>query len=188
MGLSEKTVKVLKSSVPVLESCGLEITGRMYRKMMTENPELKGQFNMSHLAHVVDNNLGPDSSFQAISLAQAVLAYAANCDNLGALGPAVERMAEKHVSFCVSSATFKCNTSSSPSRPTCNFRSLPPPPQVTAEQYDIVGKNLLWSIKEQLGDNATDEVLTVLYTVYVDTKLAPSGFFASVCLLSAKGD
>ena len=124
MSLSESTVKVLKASVPLLESHGLEITGRMYSKMMAEEPQLKGQFNMSHLVHVTNNNLGPDSSLQvnalcavvlklvhhhgvaciamqAISLAQAVLAYAENCDNLGALGPAIESMAEKHAAFCV---------------------------------------------------------------------------------------
>ncbi len=64
MGLSENTIKILKASVPLLESSGLEITGRMYSRMIPANPQLKSQFNMSHLRHVTDNNVGPESSLQ----------------------------------------------------------------------------------------------------------------------------
>ena len=64
MGLSDKTIKILKASVPLLEASGLEITGRMYSRMIPGNPELKGQFNLSHLRHVTDNNVGPESSLQ----------------------------------------------------------------------------------------------------------------------------
>ena len=63
-------------------------------------------------------------------MAQAVIAYAANCDNLGALGDAVELITEKHVSL-----------------------------HIQPEQYLIVGKCLLKAIKEILGDIATEEIL-----------------------------
>ena len=59
-----------------------------------------------------------------------MIAYAANCDNLGALGDAVELITEKHVSL-----------------------------HIQPEQYLIVGKCLLKAIKEILGDIATEEIL-----------------------------
>ncbi|MEQ1790329.1 MAG: NO-inducible flavohemoprotein, partial [Rickettsiales bacterium] len=57
-------------------------------------------------------------------------AYAANIDNLEVLGGAVELIAHKHASL-----------------------------QIKPEHYPIVGENLLASIKEVLGDGATDEVI-----------------------------
>jgi nitric oxide dioxygenase len=44
---------------------------------------------------------GGSPSLQAQALANAVYAYAANIDNLGALGDAVAMMVHKHVSFDV---------------------------------------------------------------------------------------
>lgn len=63
-------------------------------------------------------------------MANAVCAYAANCDNLGALSEAVARIAHKHVSLYI----------------------LP-------EHYPIVGECILKAIKEVLGDAATDEIM-----------------------------
>lgn len=59
-----------------------------------------------------------------------MFAYAANVDNLGALGGAVAKMAHKHVSF-----------------------------DVQPEHYAIVGECLLQAMKDVLGDAATDDVM-----------------------------
>jgi len=67
---------------------------------------------------------------QQRALAGAIAAYAANIDNLDVLGGAVELIAHKHASL-----------------------------QIKPEHYPIVGENLLESIKEVLGDGATDEVI-----------------------------
>ena len=67
---------------------------------------------------------------QQRALAGAIAAYAANIDNLDVLGGAVELIAHKHASL-----------------------------QIKPEHYPIVGENLLASIKEVLGDGATDEVI-----------------------------
>lgn len=74
---------------------------------------------------------------QPRSLASAVYAYAANIDNLSVLGSAVNRIAHKHASL-----------------------------NIQAEQYPIVGENLLASIKEVLGDAATDEILSAWAVAY----------------------
>jgi len=70
-------------------------------------------------------------------LAAAICAYAANIDNLSALGEAVERIARKHVST-----------------------------MVKPEHYPIVGENLIASIREVLGEGATDEVLQAWTEAY----------------------
>ena len=56
----------------------MTITRRFYGNMFAAHPELKNLFNMGNQA----------SGAQQQSLAAAVFAYAANIDNLGALGPA----------------------------------------------------------------------------------------------------
>ena len=67
---------------------------------------------------------------QQKALAAAICSYAANIDNLEVLGGAVELIAQKHASL-----------------------------QIQAEQYPIVGENLLASIREVLKDVATDEII-----------------------------
>lgn len=67
---------------------------------------------------------------QAQALAGALYAYAANIDNLGALSPALELICHKHASQYI--------------RP---------------EHYEIVGTNLLATMKEVLGDECTPEIL-----------------------------
>ena len=63
-------------------------------------------------------------------MANAVFAYANYIDDLGKLTDALEVIAQKHVSF-----------------------------QIPPESYDDVGSELLKSIKEILGDAATDDIL-----------------------------
>ena len=74
---------------------------------------------------------------QQRALAGAICAYAANIDNLEVLGGAVELIANKHASL-----------------------------MVKAEHYPIVGENLLASIKEVLGDGATDQVIDAWAEAY----------------------
>lgn len=67
---------------------------------------------------------------QQRALAGAICAFAYHVDNLEVLAPAVELIAQKHASLGVKS-----------------------------EHYPIVGKHLLGSIREVLGDAATEEVV-----------------------------
>ncbi|MBP7722534.1 MAG: NO-inducible flavohemoprotein [Alphaproteobacteria bacterium] len=67
---------------------------------------------------------------QQRALAAAICAYAANIDNLEVLGGAVELIAQKHASL-----------------------------RIKPEHYPIVGENLLASIREVLGEAATDEII-----------------------------
>lgn len=74
---------------------------------------------------------------QQQALAAALCAYAANIDNLEVLSNAVESIAQKHASLLIK-----------------------------PEHYPIVGANLLASIKELLGEAATDEIIDAWKQAY----------------------
>jgi nitric oxide dioxygenase len=85
------------------------------------------------------------SGTQQRALAAAVCAYAANIDNLAVLGSAVELIAHKHASL-----------------------------MIKPEHYPIVGENLLSSIREVMGEGATDDVINAWGEAY--------GFLADILI------
>lgn len=93
----------------------------------------------SHNPEVVPffNPAHQESGSQQRALAGAICAYAANIDNLEVLGGAVELIAQKHASL-----------------------------MIKPEHYPIVGANLLASIREVLGEGATDEVINAWAEAY----------------------
>ncbi len=88
--LSEQTKAVIKSTAPVLQKHGKDITARMYQIAFTARPEYKRFFENTWMKHPVDG--GP----QPARLAEAVCAYALNIDNLDALKGPLEHIAHKH--------------------------------------------------------------------------------------------
>jgi nitric oxide dioxygenase len=125
--LSDKTIATVKATVPALEAHGLEIVRTMYANMF-RNADIRALFNQSH--H------GGEGS-QPKALTAAILAYANNIDNLDALAPAVERIAQKHVGL-----------------------------QILPEHYPYVADALLVAIREVLGDAATEEVMAAWAEAY----------------------
>lgn len=125
--LSNQTITLVKATVPALEAHGLDIVHEMYSRMF-QNEEIRDLFNQSHHG---------DSGSQPRALTTAILAYASNIDNLGALAPAVERIAQKHVGL-----------------------------QILPEHYPHVADALLGAIKAVLGDAATDEILAAWGEAY----------------------
>lgn len=85
--LSERTIAIVKATVPALAEHGTAITGAMYRRLF-RTAEIAALFNHSHQGR---------EGTQTKALASAILAYANNIDNLAVLAPAVERIAQKHV-------------------------------------------------------------------------------------------
>jgi nitric oxide dioxygenase len=126
-GLSPEHIAIVKSTAPVLAEHGLTITTHFYKNLLSSCPHFKNVFNSGHQA----------TGTQQAALAHAVWAYAANIDNLGALGPAVSRISHKHASMAVA-----------------------------PEHYPIVGKYLLESIKAVLGDAATQPILDAWEAAY----------------------
>src|SRR5215212_2803830 len=87
--LGERTIALVKATVPALEAHGLAITRRMYERMF-QDEAIRDLFNQSHHG---------ESGSQPKALAAAILAYARNIEGLAALAPAVERIAQKHVAL-----------------------------------------------------------------------------------------
>ena len=87
--LAPETIEIVKATAPVVAEHAETITRRFYTLMFAANPEVQAYFNQAH----------QHSGGQQRALAGAICAYAANIDNLGALGTAVELIAQKHCSL-----------------------------------------------------------------------------------------
>jgi nitric oxide dioxygenase len=125
--LSEKTIRVVKEITPVVAANAETITRRFYERMFEANPEVKAFFNQAH----------QHTGGQQRALAGAICAYFTHIDNPAVLMPAVELIAQKHVSL-----------------------------GIKAEHYPIVGSNLLEAIKDVMGDAATPEIIEAVGEAY----------------------
>jgi len=125
--LDEKIVAIIKSTIPILEVHGESLIRHFYKRMFTYNPEIAPYFNP---VHQIEGK-------QQRALAGAILAYAANIDNLGSLGNTIELIAQKHTSLIIK-----------------------------PEHYPIVGENLLASIREVLGEAATEDIISAWTSAY----------------------
>lgn len=118
--LSVTTIETIKATVPALQLHANAITEHFYPLLFSQYPEVLPYFNQT--------NQGKGT--QAKALANAVVAYGANIDELGNLSEAVTAIVQKHCSL-----------------------------GIQAEQYAAVGDCLLQAISAVLGDAATDEVI-----------------------------
>ncbi|MBA2114171.1 NO-inducible flavohemoprotein [Bremerella alba] len=125
--LSAKTIEIVKTITPAVAANAEAITRNFYLRMFKEDPEVKAFFNQAH----------QHSGGQQKALAGAICAYFTHIDNLAALGPAVELIAQKHCSL-----------------------------GIAPEHYPIVGKHLLAAIQDVMGDAATDEIIDAVAEAY----------------------
>ena len=129
-------VQIVKDTAHVVAPKALEITKIFYPKMFSNNPEVYKYFNKTNQR----------TERQATALADAVIAYAINIDNLGALVDAVKLMAHKHCAL-----------------------------GVQAEDYAIVHKNLMEAVGEVLkvdGEiaNGWSESVLALASLLIQTE------------------
>ena len=87
--LDQKTIDIIKSTVPVLEQHGETITTRFYQLMFRNHPELLNIFNHAN----------QKQGRQQKALAGTVYAAAMYIDNLAAILPVVKQIAHKHRSL-----------------------------------------------------------------------------------------
>ena len=85
--LDQKTIDIIKATVPALREHGVTITTRFYERMFEKNPEVAPLFNMARQRN----------GEQPKALAMAVLGAAENIENLGAIMPLVEKIGARHV-------------------------------------------------------------------------------------------
>ena len=125
--LTPQTIEIIKAITPLVAANAETITKRFYTLMFEGDPQVKAFFNQAH----------QHSGGQQKALAGAICAYFSNIDNLEALTPAVELIAQKHCSL-----------------------------GVQPEHYPIVGKHLLAAIKDVMGDAATPEIIAAVAEAY----------------------
>lgn len=125
--LDQQTIEIIKSTVPVLQVHGKTITTVFYGMLFENHPALLNIFNHANQRQ----------GKQQAALANAVIAAAANIDQLGNILPVVKQIAEKH-------------------------RAL----GVLPEHYPIVGETLLAAISQVLGDAATPEIINAWAKAY----------------------
>ncbi|WP_299589345.1 NO-inducible flavohemoprotein [uncultured Microbulbifer sp.] len=125
--LTSREIKIVKATSPILDGAGVDITKYFYRRMFSCNPELKNIFNMSN----------QESGKQPFALFSAISTFSKNIDNLPALQPLIERVAQKHISYFIQ-----------------------------PEQYGIVGKHLLATLEEFIPDTFTNEVIDAWQRAY----------------------
>ncbi|TYS14956.1 NO-inducible flavohemoprotein [Rossellomorea vietnamensis] len=87
--LAQQTIDIIKSTAPVLEIKGTEITSHFYKKLFKNHPELLNIFN----------HVNQKKGRQQTALANTVYAAAQNIDRLEQLLPAVKQIAHKHRSL-----------------------------------------------------------------------------------------
>ena len=140
--ISEKSLDIVRATAPVVKENALKITGTFYPKMLGRNPWLFDFFNESNQRagrqagafseFLSGNTTGEDlamGSAQQKTLADAIIAYALNIDNLDELSETVTRIAHKHCAL-----------------------------GIKPEHYQIVHDNLMEAIGEVLGSAVTADV------------------------------
>ena len=89
--LTEVQIRLVKSTVPLLENAGVAVTEYFYNRMLNAHPELLDIFNQSNQR----------SGRQQFALFSAVAAYARYIDDLAMLREVVERVSNKHTSLFI---------------------------------------------------------------------------------------
>ena len=85
--MDQKTMDIIKSTVPVLRERGVEITTHFYQRMFEKNPEVAPMFDMARQRN----------GEQPKALALAVLGAAENIENLAVIMPLVKKIGARHV-------------------------------------------------------------------------------------------
>jgi nitric oxide dioxygenase len=102
MNLTNKTIKIIKATVPIIEQNKVELTKKFYPLLFTRNPTIKIFFNREH----VRNGTLPRA------VTASIIEYANNIDNLDAIKPLINDIAEKHASLNIKpvqySVVIKC--------------------------------------------------------------------------------
>lgn len=125
--LTSATIAIVKATVPAIAEHGTAITTAMYARL----------FQDDHIRSLFNHANQGESGGQVHALAAAILAYAQNIENLGALAPVVDRIAYKHVGY-----------------------------HILPEHYPFVANALLGAIKEVLGEAASEDVLAAWGEAY----------------------
>lgn len=119
MNLTDKTIEIIKATAPLVKEKVTELNKTLYPMMFSRYPVLKVIFNQTHIRE----------GTQPRALSASIIDYVNAIDNLEAIKPLVNNIADKHASF-----------------------------DIKPVQYKIVIACVLEVIGDLLGDAATPEV------------------------------
>lgn len=85
--MDQKTMEIIKSTVPVLQEHGLDITTHFYQRMFEKNPEVVPLFDMARQRN----------GEQPKALAMTILGAAQNIEDLSVIMPLVQKIGARHV-------------------------------------------------------------------------------------------
>ncbi len=85
--LDSQTKEIVKSTIPLLNQYGEDITKVFYRELFERYPQVQGMFDMDNIK----------SGKQPKALAMAILNAANNIDNLEKIRPCVKSVGKTHV-------------------------------------------------------------------------------------------
>lgn len=89
MDLTDETKEIIKATVPIIEKNEAELTKMIYPLLFTRNPSIKIFFNRDHLR----------KGTQPRAFIGSIIEYAKNIDNLDAIKPLINDIAEKHAAL-----------------------------------------------------------------------------------------
>ncbi len=121
--IPEDQLAIVKSTAPAVQQNSVAITTRFYDRLFENHPETKAFF--------VNTSPG-----QAVRLADALVAYTENIDDLSPIVPVVKAIGRKHVAA-----------------------------GVKPEHYEVVGTELLGAVVDVLGE-LPDEVVDAWAAAY----------------------
>ena len=89
MSLTNETKEIIKATVSIIEKNEAELTKRIYPLLFTRDPAMKIFFNRDHLR----------KGTQPRAFIGSIIEYAKNIDNLDAIKPLINDIAEKHAAL-----------------------------------------------------------------------------------------
>ncbi|MGL4453509.1 MAG: globin domain-containing protein [Sarcina sp.] len=89
--IDERTIEIIKNTVPTLEEHGVEITTLLYKKLFEKAPEVKELFSMERM----------HSGKQPIALSMMIVSAAEYIDNLEEIKSSVKTIGLRHVAMHV---------------------------------------------------------------------------------------
>ncbi len=100
MNLTDKTIEIIKATAPLVKEKVIELNKTLYPTMFSRYPALKAIFNQTHMRE----------GTQPRALSASIIDYVSAIDNLDAIKPLVNNIAEKHASFDIKPVQYKIVT------------------------------------------------------------------------------
>lgn len=100
MNLTDKTIEIIKATAPLVKEKVIELNKTVYPMIFSRYPALKVIFNQSHMRE----------GTQPRALSASIIDYVNAIENLDAIKPLVNNIAEKHASFDIKPVQYKIVT------------------------------------------------------------------------------